>query len=120
MQGSQQFTPPPLPWNEADSFRETALMYVDDPADREDLRCLGRLIFNMAIEVTRMPFEVSMTHAELRAAVADLRHLEGFLDSVRRSADDSDLPPEEEDLAIFAGRMARQVGGLVEAIEARL
>lgn len=61
-----------------------------------------------------------MTHVELRAAVAELRHIEGFLDSVRRSADDSDLPPEEEDLAIFAGRLARQVGALVESVEVRL
>jgi hypothetical protein len=120
MQGSTQSTAPPLPWNEADSIRETALLYVDDPGDREDLRCLGRLIFNMAIEVTRMPFEVSVTHAELRAAVADLRHIEGFLYSVRRSADEADLPPAEEDLAIFAGRMACQVADLAEAIEARL
>jgi hypothetical protein len=57
---------------------------------------------------------------ELRAAIRDLRYVEGLLDSVRQSANESDLPPEEEDLAISAGRMARQVGGLVEAIEARL
>ncbi len=52
--------------------------------------------------------------------MTELRYIEGFLDSVRRSADDSDLPPEEEDLAIFAGRLARQVGAIVEAIEVRL
>jgi hypothetical protein len=107
-------------WSEAEAIRETALLYLDDPADRETLRRLGRLIFNLALETTRLPFEESITHAELRAAVADLRFIEGFLDAVRRSADESDLPPDEEDLTIFAGRMARQVGALVESIEVRL
>lgn len=120
--GSPQDLPGPCSrcWSEADAIRETALLYLDDPDDKETMRRLGRLIYNLAVETTRLPFEESMTHAELRAAIGDLRHVEGFLDSVRRSADDSDLPPEEEDLAIFAGRMARQVGALVESIEARL
>jgi hypothetical protein len=61
MQGSEKSTPPPPPWNEADSIRATALLYVDDPDDRETLRRLGRLIFNLAVETTRLPFEESMT-----------------------------------------------------------
>ena len=120
MQGYPKSTPHPSPWNEGEAIRESILLYIDDPEHREILRAFGRVIFDLAIESTRLPFEESMTHAELRAAIGDLRHVEGFLDSVRRSADESDLPPEEEDLAIFAGRLARQVGGLVESIEARL
>ncbi len=112
--------PPPPPWNESDAIRETALLYVDDPDDRETLRRLGRLIFNLAVETTRLPFEESMTHAELRAAMADLRFIEGFLDSVRESAEQAGLPPAEESLAIFAGRVGRQVGILVASIEGRL
>jgi hypothetical protein len=115
-----EFTPPPPPWNEADAIRETALLYLDDPDDKETMRRLGRLIFNLAVETTRLPFEESMTHAELRAAMAELRHIEGFLDSVRQSAEQAGLPREEENLAIFAGRVARAVGGLVASIEARL
>jgi hypothetical protein len=115
-----EFTPPSPPWNEADSIRATALLYVDDPDDRETLRRLGRLIFNLAVETTRLPFEESMSHAELRAAMADLRFIEGFLDSVRQSAEHAGLPPEEENLTIFAGRVGRQVGTLVASIEARL
>lgn len=118
---SPPISPPAFaPWNEADAIRETALIYVDEPEDKETLRRLGRLIFNLAVETTAMPFPESMTHAELRAAAADLRHLEGFLDSVRLSADDAGLPTEEEDLATFAGLMARRVGGVVRAIEGRL
>ncbi len=114
-----EFTPPSPPWNEADSIRATALLYVDDPDDRDTLRRLGRLIFNLAVETARLPFEESMTRAELRAAVVDLRFVEGFLDSVRQSAEHAGLPPEEEDLAIFAGKAARLVGALVASIEGR-
>ncbi len=35
-----------------------------------------------------MPFEEAATHAEQRAAMAELRYLEGFPDSVRRLAGD--------------------------------
>ncbi len=64
-----QFIPPHLPWNEADSICETALLYIDDPEDKESMRRLGRLIFNLAIETTRMPFEESSTHAEQMESV---------------------------------------------------
>jgi hypothetical protein len=84
----------PAPWSEGDAIRESILLYIDDPEHREILRSLGRVIFDLAIECTRLPFEVSITHAELRAAIGDLRHVEGLLDSIRRSADESDLAPE--------------------------
>jgi hypothetical protein len=36
---------------------------------------------------------------------------------VRESAEQAGLPPEEENLAIFAGRVARQIGTLAASIE---
>jgi len=116
MPGSKQSNP--SPWNESDSFRETALLWIDDPEDRQAIRRAGRVLYDLAVEASRaMGDESSMTRAELSAAVADLRHMEGFLASVGREAEESTLEPDDDALAHFAGRLAGQVGSLAGAIE---
>jgi hypothetical protein len=108
----------PPPWNESDSFRETTLIWINDPDDREALRRVGRLIYDLAIEATSYePAEPSQTRAELSAALADLRYLEGYLAAVGREAEESTLEPEDDALSHFAGRLAGQVGSLAAAIE---
>jgi hypothetical protein len=116
MPGSPQSISPP--WNESDSFRETALIWIDRPEDREALRQAGRLIYDLAVEASRaMGDDSSMTRAELRAAAADLLHLEGYLAAVGRQAEESSLEPDDDALAHFAGRLAGQVASLAAAIE---
>jgi len=113
----------PLPWNEADTIRETTLLVIDDPEDREALRRVGRLLYNLAVEATDLPGDESgesVTGAELRAAGAELRFAEGFLAMVGRSREASSLASEDEALARFAGRLARKVGALAERIEEKL
>jgi hypothetical protein len=116
MHGSPQFTPPS--WNGADSIRETTLICIDDPAYREALRQVGRMIYEMAIETTQCPGDESITHAELRAALAELRFIEGFFDSMVKSAEA--LPPSDARLARFAGRLARHLGALAALGEGEL
>ena len=111
-------TPPP--WNEADTIRETTLLLIDDPEDREALRRVGRLLYNLAVETTAMAAGESETRRELRAAAAEARFLEGFLGMVRSSAEESSLQAEDEALARFAGRVGRKVGALAEQIEEEL
>lgn len=118
MQGSQQSTPPP--WNEADSVRETTLICIDDPEDREAIRKAGRLLYNLALEAARWPAEESETRRELRAAAADLRYLEGFFFTVERQAEDSSLSAADQALTRIAGKLARKVGALAGRIEGRL
>ena len=114
-----QSTPPP--WDESDSFRETALMLFDDPADREAVRHVGRVLRDMALEATRDPGDESSTRAELRAVAADLRYTGGYLLRViRRSVVECSLDESDERLARFAGKIGRRVGALVEKIEGRL
>jgi hypothetical protein len=92
--------------------------------DREALRRVGRLIYDLALDATQTepsdPGESSMTRAELRAATADLRHLEGYLASLGREAEESSLEPDDDALAHFAGRLAGQVGSPAAAIERTL
>src|SRR6202790_3586124 len=85
MQGSPYPTPPS--WVEADSIRETLLYLFDDPADREAICHVGRMLHDLALETTREPEEESQardtgdesqTRAELRAAAADLRYTSGY------------------------------------------
>jgi hypothetical protein len=111
----------PLPWNESDSFRETTLIWIDDPQDREALRQAGRVLYDLAVEVSRaMGGEPSMTRAELRAVAADLRYTAGYCASIGREAEESTLEPDDDALAHFAGRLAGQVGSLAAAIERTL
>jgi len=113
-------TPPP--WEESDSFRETTLQLLDDPEDREAVRRTGRVLYDLAVETSReLGGEPSVTRAELRAVAADLRYTGGYLlHVIRRSAVDCSLDEPDERLARFAGKIGRQVAGLVEKIERRL
>jgi len=123
MPGSPQSTPPP--WEESDSIRETTLQLLDDPEDRDAVRRAGRVLYDLAVVVTRevgtTAAEPSITRAELRAVAADLRHTGGYLlHVIRRSAVECSLEPADERLARFAGKIGRQVDALVEKIERRL
>ena len=115
-------TPPP--WEESDSFRETTLQLLDDPEDRDAMRRAGRVLYDLAVVVSRelgtTPEDPSITHAELRAVAADLRYTGGYLRSIGRSAEECSLEAAEEALALFAGRLARRVDALVDKIERRL
>ncbi len=119
MQGSPQFTSPL--WNESASFRETMLVFVDDPAAREAVREAGRVLYDLAVEASRGISEAgSATRAELRAAQADLRYLHGYLDSIGNEGEVSSLSTHDAILSRFAGRLAIQVASLDAAIERRL
>jgi hypothetical protein len=96
------------------------LICLDNSDDREAVRQVGRLLYNLAVETTRFPGNESITHAEMRAAAVDLRFTEGFLRSVRQSAEDSALTPPDNRLAHFAAYMARKVGALAAVLEERL
>jgi len=115
-------TPPP--WTEGESFRETTLHLIDDPADREAFRHAGRVLYDLAVEATRevgtTTADPSITRAELRAVAADLRYTGGYCAAIRRSAEECSLDAAEEALALFAGKIGRQVDALVDKIERRL
>jgi hypothetical protein len=120
MSSSPQSIAPP-PWNESAAFRETTLRLFPEPEDRAALVRVGEMLHDMALETSGYgPDPESSTRTEMRAVAADLRHLEGYLAMVRRSADDSELYPADDALARLAGEQAAAVGMLAELIERAL
>jgi hypothetical protein len=79
-----QSTPPP--WEESDSFRETMLQLLDDPADREAVRHAGRVLYDLAVETTRevgtTPADPSITRAGVTTRVWSIADLVGLLPAV--------------------------------------
>ncbi len=71
----------PEEWEEQPAFRETFLLYFTDPGANATLRGFGRLLHELVLEFWGMwpSHPEGVFPAELRAAVADLRHLQGAL-----------------------------------------
>jgi hypothetical protein len=112
----------PASWEEGEGFRETLLLHVSDPEANTTLRHLGDLFFNLSLlGAESWPHHPGgETRAELRAALADLRHLEGFLGAVGREHEISSLSSADEALSEFAGRQALELSRIAREIEAAL
>ncbi len=80
------------------------------------------MLHESALEMARYgpPGGESATCEELRAAAADLRHLQGFLAAVARGREESELSPADEELAELAARQAEAVADLAEVLERAL
>jgi hypothetical protein len=128
MHDRDESTPAPIPridpslWEKHEGFRETLLLYFTEPGANKTLRDLGALLFDLSLlGAESWPHHSEgETRAELRAAVADLRHLEGFLASVGREHEVSSLSLTDEALSRFAAGEALEVGAIAERIEEEL
>jgi hypothetical protein len=112
----------PARFEDHEGFRETLLFHFTEPRTNSTLRDLGLLLFDLALECSgSWPDRSEGTiHSELRAALADLRHLEGFLASVGREHVVSSLGFDETALSQFAARQAIEVGTIANRIEEEL
>jgi hypothetical protein len=112
----------PDAWETLPAFRETFLMYVTPPGYAAALRGVGEMLYSLMLEApTEWPgWAESSTRTEMRAAAADLRHLQGFLASVGRERETSSLDAEDAYLSNVAARLARQIGHAAEGIEREL
>jgi len=112
----------PSGWDESAGFRETFLRHVTDAEDDRTLRHLARMVHESTLELAHFapPSGESATREELRPAAADLRHLQGFLATVARSVEESELPRADAELAALAARQAQAVAGLAAALEQAL
>jgi hypothetical protein len=112
----------PRAWEDFAVFRETFLMYLTPPGYAAALRTVGEMLFTMILEnYDPWPgWPESSTRTELRAALADLRHLQGFLQSVGREHVASSLTRPDDRLSRFAARQAGEVAKIAHRIEAEL
>src|SRR6478672_9891806 len=112
----------PASWEEGEGFRETLLLHFSDPEANTTLRRLGDLFFNLSLMgAESWPHHPEgETRAELRAALADLRHLEGFLASVGREHEVSSLSSADEALSEFAERQTLALSRIAEEIESAI
>ncbi len=71
-------------WEDFQGYRETLLLHVTEPGANQTIRRFGALLLNLFLEhASSWPsLPEGNVRSELRVAVADLRHLEGFLGAV--------------------------------------
>jgi hypothetical protein len=125
MSSQKKSTPPPpsaltpAGWDESAAFRETTLRHFTEPGDSDVLRRFGVMLHDMALELARIwtILPGSDTAAHLRAAAADLRHVQGHLALASHDRNVSSLTPGDEDLALLAERLAAEVGQIAETLE---
>jgi len=112
----------PAAWEDYSLFRETALLYVSEPQFNAALRMVGDYFFGMLLECYGdwPEWPESSTRMELRAAVSDLRHLQGFIASIGQERRVSSLSPGDVRLSRFASGAARMLKRLADSIESRL
>jgi hypothetical protein len=97
-------------------------MYLTPPGYAAALRTVGEMLHTMILEsYNPWPgWPESSTRTEMRAALADLRHLQGFLASVGRERELSSLDPEDAYLSNVAAKLSRQIKHAADGIEREL
>jgi hypothetical protein len=112
----------PAAWEDFPAFRETFLMYITPPGYAAAIRKAGEMLYSLLLDTpAEWPgWPESSTRMEMRAAVADLRHLQGFLASVGREREVSSLDSEDAYLSNIAAKLARQIGHATDGIEREL
>ena len=118
-------TPPriePEQWERYPGFRETFLLYFTEPPHDAVLRGLAMLLYDFALQHCHLwpAWPESYMAAELRAALADLRHLQGYLDGVGKERVLSRLTEREIELSQLASRLAPELGRIGDEIESAL
>jgi hypothetical protein len=117
--------PAPFSWEDRAVFRETLLFYFTQPGAAAVLRQVGTLLYDMTLgacgEWPEWP--ESQTRAELRAAVADLFQMQGFLSEIWKDGELSAVPAEDAplchralDWSRVAARLAREIDGALGPI----
>ena len=105
-----------------EGFRETTLAVFTDPEANASLRGLGDLLYTLALEYARhWPAEPdgSFFH-QVRAVLADLRHLEGWLAHLDIQRTEASLSAEEETVSALCGSLVASLKAIGDAVENEL
>ena len=100
-------------------LREIFMLYVSDPTANAALRRSSELLFDLILNFWgQWPDQPEgMLRAALRAAVADMRCVQGFLAELKEGGYDS---AHEEHLAAVGVATAPEIGALADRIEKEL
>ena len=111
----------PEDFHDFEGFRETTLSLFTDPEHNAALRATGGLIFTMASEGDNdWPAEPEGNpRHQLRAAVADLRFLQGFLGALGRPMECA-RAGHDGHLARVALRLSAQVAEVADVLDREL
>ena len=111
----------PERWEDFPAFRETFLVYFPQALANARLRGFGDLLFEMVIETWGQwpDHPEGIFPAELTAAVADMRHLQGALSSWCGPAF-TNTGEREIRLAAVGAHVAREIGKLADRLETEL
>jgi hypothetical protein len=102
-----------------EGFRETTLAVFTEPGDNQALRRVGNLLYSMGLEHVRYwPREPdgAFFH-QMRAVLADLRHLQGWLAHLGRQRAESVLSRREDLISVHCGAVAEEVRILGDSLE---
>ena len=109
----------PARFEDFPTLRETFLLYVTDPEANAALRAGALLLYHLILEYWHYwpDHPEGLIRAQLRAAVADLRHLQGFLADV--GGQDGDTSHETH-LCRVAGDVSRDLATVADRVEKEL
>lgn len=105
-----------------EGFRETTLAIFTDAKANATLRGMADFIYTVCLEYSQYwPAEPegSFRH-QCRAAVADLRHLQGYLAMLGQFRFDASLSDEEDQISALCGRLSPRVKKIADALEKAL
>lgn len=111
----------PASFEDHPAFRETFMLYFSDPEANTALRSLGSLLYDFVLEYwTNWPDQPEgLLRASLRAAIADMRHVQGFL-AEWAGPNTAHETPHLEHLAKVGGGIAQELGVLADRLETEL
>lgn len=118
-------TPPtsdPSTWEAHMGFREVFLAYFPGARENEALRVLGGFLYDLILEAPGLqpdPPEGNV-RTEIRAAVADLRFMQGFFAFMGEDAEATAHTPHEEHMCRLLGKRSAVLAQLADEIEEQL
>jgi hypothetical protein len=111
----------PARFEDFPTFRETFLSFIVGAEANTTVRRFGDLLYNLVLEYWQYwPDQPEgQLRASLRAAVADMRHVQGFL-SEWAAPETDHKNPHEEHLAKVGAGVAGDLGALADRLETEL
>ena len=111
----------PAAFEDFPTLRECFLLYIADLEANAALRAVADLLYNMILEYWNYwpDHPEGLIRAQLRAAVADLRFLQGFLATMQRD-EASVSTPHEEHLCRMAGAASGELAAVADRVEKEL